>query len=111
MISRKERKKVNKGQYYKVEGIEAYENKKNKIRKYKNKEVSLNMQNIEKVENNVKDVKPKKQAPSKSYTLKSLAENIVKLKTMELITKEDAEIMEKIKNKAVQKYMADQFKM
>lgn len=54
-------------------------------------------------------VEKKKQAPSKSYTLKSFGENNRKLLELKLITKEDFEKLEEIKGKAVQTYMQTEF--
>lgn len=51
----------------------------------------------------------KKQAPSASYTLRSFGGNNRKLKELKLITKEEFEVLERIKGEAVQKYMKTQF--
>lgn len=51
----------------------------------------------------------KKQAPSKSYTLKSFGENNRKLLELKLITKEDFTILEEVKQKAVETYMKTEF--
>ncbi len=56
-----------------------------------------------------KVVVKKKQAISESYTLQSLVNVVSKLLEVELITKEEAEVIRKIKEKAVGKYMKKKF--
>lgn len=53
----------------------------------------------------VKDVKPKKQAVSKSYLIKSFGENIKKLRETELITTEEAKELSKIHGNAVNQWV------
>lgn len=52
----------------------------------------------------------KKQATSASYTLKAFAANIAKLEELGLIEKKDKETLEVIKDKAITKYVKEQFK-
>lgn len=51
----------------------------------------------------------KKQAISKSYTLKSNAANIKKLLETKLITEDEAAIMKDIQRNALEKYMEGEF--
>lgn len=54
---------------------------------------------------------PKKvQKASASYTLKAITNNIKKLKELNLITKEEEAQMMELKNKALDKYVKEQFK-
>lgn len=67
--------------------------------------VHLNMQNEKEAKKAVKDSKPKKQAISKSYLVKSFSENIKKLTETELITREETAQLIEIHKNAVNKWV------
>lgn len=51
----------------------------------------------------------KKQQPSKSYTLKSFAENIQKFKAFGWMDEQDEKLIEEIKQRLIEKYTKDEF--
>lgn len=71
------------------------------------------METNEKIKNiEVKEVKEvKKQKVSISYTLKALTNNIQKLEQEKIITKEDAETIKKIHEKAIKYWIGIEFNM
>lgn len=71
----------------------------------KNKGTEQDAQGVKDVEVKAK----KKQKASKSYTLKSLGANLRKLQELGLITVEEEKEMEMIRQKAILKYMENEF--
>ncbi len=57
----------------------------------------------------VKEEKKKKQAISKSYTLKQMKNNTDKLRKTNLITEEEEKLLIEIQKRAVQKYITEDF--
>lgn len=85
-------------------------NVKEQEKRHNEKNRTTNGEDIKEIKVEVEEVKEvKKQAISKSYTLKALGKNIDKLEKVELITKEEAETLRGIKSKAIMKYMETAF--
>lgn len=62
------------------------------------------------MEKQTEKVVKKKQAISKSYTVKAFTENIKKLKEVKLISKEDETVIEEIKDRVIKNYINNEFK-
>lgn len=56
------------------------------------------------------DEKKKKQKVSASYTIQSYAGNVGKLEDLKLIEKDEVDVLNGIKEKIVQRYVASKFK-